>query len=58
MRPSLALIAAVASNRVIGREGALPWRLPDDLRHFRTLTTGHAVIMGRRTWDSLGRALP
>ncbi|HMA30573.1 MAG TPA: dihydrofolate reductase, partial [Casimicrobiaceae bacterium] len=58
MRPALALIAAVASNGVIGREGALPWRLPDDLRHFRTLTTGHAVIMGRRTWDSLGRALP
>jgi dihydrofolate reductase len=58
MQPSLALIAAVASNGVIGREGALPWRLPDDLRHFRTLTTGHAVIMGRRTWDSLGRALP
>ena len=58
MRPPLALIAAVASNRVIGREGALPWRLPDDLRHFRMLTTGHAVIMGRRTWDSLGRALP
>jgi len=58
MRPALALIAAVASNGVIGRSGALPWRLPDDLRHFRALTTGHAVIMGRRTWDSLGRALP
>ncbi|MBU6483752.1 MAG: dihydrofolate reductase [Betaproteobacteria bacterium] len=58
MRPALALVAAVASNGVIGRGGALPWRLPDDLRHFRALTTGHAVIMGRRTWDSLGRALP
>lgn len=58
MRPALALVAAVASNGVIGRGGALPWRLPDDLRRFRALTTGHAVIMGRRTWDSLGRALP
>jgi dihydrofolate reductase len=56
--PRLALIAAVASNGVIGRSGALPWRLADDLRRFRALTTGHAVIMGRRTWDSLGRALP
>jgi dihydrofolate reductase len=53
----LAIIAAVAANGVIGREGGLPWRLPPDLRHFRALTTGHAVIMGRRTWDSLGRAL-
>ncbi|HSQ82917.1 MAG TPA: dihydrofolate reductase [Casimicrobiaceae bacterium] len=58
MQSPLALIAAVARNGVIGRDGALPWRLPDDLRHFRMLTTGHAVIMGRRTWDSLGRPLP
>lgn len=56
--PRLALIAAVASNGVIGRDGALPWRLPADLRRFRALTTGHSVIMGRRTWESLGRALP
>ena len=55
---TLALIVAVAANGVIGRDGTLPWRLPDDLRHFRELTTGHAVIMGRRTWDSLPRALP
>ncbi len=54
----LAIVAAVAANGVIGRDGGLPWRLPPDLRHFRALTTGHAVIMGRRTWDSLGRALP
>lgn len=57
-RPRLALIAAVARNRVIGAGNALPWRLPDDLRHFRALTTGHTVIMGRRTWDSIGRPLP
>ena len=58
MRPALALIAAVASNGVIGRDGRLPWRLPEDLRRFRTLTTGHSIIMGRRTWDSIARALP
>lgn len=52
------LIAAVARNGIIGAGNALPWRLPEDMRRFRTLTTGHAVIMGRRTWDSLPRALP
>jgi len=52
-RPQLVLIAAVARNGVIGRADTLPWRLPEDLRHFRELTTGHAVIMGRRTWESL-----
>jgi dihydrofolate reductase len=56
--PALAIVAAVASNGVIGRAGALPWRLPADLRHFRALTSGHAVIMGRRTWASIGRELP
>jgi dihydrofolate reductase len=56
--PYLAIIAAVAANGTIGAAGALPWRLPDDLRHFRALTTGHAVVMGRRTWQSLGRPLP
>jgi dihydrofolate reductase len=56
--PRLAIIAAVAANGVIGAANALPWRLPDDLRRFRALTTGHAVIMGRRTWESIGRPLP
>lgn len=56
--PSLALIFAVASNGTIGVDGALPWQLPDDLKHFRALTVGHSVIMGRKTWDSLPRALP
>ncbi len=56
--PSLALIAAVARNGVIGAGNALPWRLPEDLKRFRALTTGHTVIMGRRTWESLGRPLP
>jgi len=56
--PTLALIAAVARNGVIGAAKALPWRLPEDLKHFRALTTGHAIVMGRKTWESLPRALP
>lgn len=56
--PELALIVAVANNGVIGARGALPWRLPDDLKRFRALTTGHTVVMGRKTWESLARALP
>lgn len=52
------LIAAVASNRVIGAGGQLPWHLPEDLKHFKMLTLGHPVIMGRRTWESLGKPLP
>ena len=55
--PSLVLVAAVAANGVIGANDRLPWRLPDDLARFRRLTLGHAVIMGRRTWESLPRAL-
>jgi dihydrofolate reductase len=49
----VALVAAVASGGVIGRDGELPWRLPEDLAHFRTVTMGHPVVMGRRTWESL-----
>lgn len=52
-RPEVALVAAVAANGVIGRDGGIPWHLPDDLRRFREVTTGSPVIMGRRTWDSL-----
>ncbi len=54
----ITLIAAVAENRVIGRDGGLPWRLPDDLRHFKQRTLGHNVIMGRRTYESLAAPLP
>ena len=53
MNPRLTLIAAVANHGVIGSDNALPWHLPEDLRHFKELTTGHAVIMGRKTWESL-----
>jgi dihydrofolate reductase len=56
--PRIYLIAALASNGVIGIEGKLPWHLPEDLKHFKTLTLGHPIIMGRRTWESLGKALP
>jgi dihydrofolate reductase len=54
----LALVVAVASNGVIGRDGALPWNLPDDLRHFRNVTMGKPILMGRRTYESIGKPLP
>ncbi|MGI8602007.1 MAG: dihydrofolate reductase [Verrucomicrobiales bacterium] len=50
-------VAAMAANRVIGRDGKLPWRLPNDLRFFQNLTCGHPVVMGRRTYESIGRPL-
>ena len=50
---TVAVVAAVARGGVIGRDGGVPWHLPEDLAHFKELTTGHAVVMGRRTWDSL-----
>ncbi len=54
----LALVAALDEAGVIGARGGLPWRLPDDQRHFKALTLGHCLVMGRRTFDSIGRALP
>jgi dihydrofolate reductase len=54
----LALIVAIAHNRAIGMEGRLPWHISEDLKRFKKLTTGHAVIMGRRTYESIGRPLP
>ncbi|MEN8163181.1 MAG: dihydrofolate reductase [Acidobacteriota bacterium] len=55
---SASLIVAVAANGAIGRKGDLPWRLPADLKRFRRLTMGHHLIMGRRTWESVGVVLP
>jgi dihydrofolate reductase len=52
------LVVAIARNGVIGANGKLPWHLPEDLRHFKRVTLGHPVIMGRRTWESLGKPLP
>lgn len=56
--PELTAIVAMASNRVIGKEGQLPWHLPEDLKHFKTITLGHPILMGRKTFDSIGRPLP
>jgi len=55
---TVSLVVAASTNNVIGRDGELPWRLPDDLRHFKRITTGKPVIMGRRTFESIGRPLP
>ncbi len=52
------MVVAVAENGVIGHQGDMPWRLPSDLKHFKAITMGHAIIMGRKTWASIGRALP
>lgn len=57
-KPRVNLIAALAKNRVIGIENRLPWRLPEDLAHFKALTLGRPVLMGRKTFESLGRPLP
>lgn len=51
-------IVAMAENRVIGRAGGMPWHIPEDFKFFKTTTMGHAMIMGRKTWDSIGRPLP
>ncbi len=56
--PELRLIVAYSRNRTIGINNTLPWRLPGDLKHFKQQTLGHPVIMGRLTWESLGRPLP
>ena len=55
---ALSLIVAHANNRVIGHNNTLPWHLPEDLKRFRALTMGHSIIMGRKTFESLGRLLP
>ena len=55
---SVVLVAAVADNGVIGNAGGIPWSLPEDLKHFKAVTTGHPVVMGRSTFESIGRPLP
>ena len=52
------VVVAYAANRTIGRDNTLPWRLPGDLAHFKATTMGRPIIMGRKTWESLGRPLP
>ncbi len=56
--PTISLIVAMTPGRVIGRDGKLPWHLPEDLQHFRKVTMGHPVVMGRKTYDSIGKPLP
>lgn len=58
MSPQIALVVAVADNGVIGRGGTLPWHLPDDLKYFKAVTLGKPVLMGRRTFESIGKPLP
>ena len=55
---TVSLIVALSANRVIGRDGGLPWYLPADLRHFKRTTMGHHLIIGRRTWEEVGKPLP
>lgn len=55
---TVTLVAAMGRNRVIGADGGMPWHLPDDLKHFKAVTLGTTMIMGRRTFDSIGRPLP
>ena len=54
----ISIIAAMAKNRIIGTGGALPWKLPADMKRFKQLTSGHPIIMGRKTFESIGKALP
>lgn len=56
--PEIVLVAALGRNRVIGADGGMPWHLPADLKHFKAVTLGHPIIMGRRTFESIGRPLP
>jgi dihydrofolate reductase len=54
----VSLVVAMARNRVIGRNGQMPWRLPEDLAYFKRVTMGHPIVMGRKTYESIGRPLP
>ena len=56
--PRISILVAMASNRTIGINNTLPWRIPEDLKHFKALTMGHHMIMGRKTFDSIGKPLP
>lgn len=56
--PTLSAIAAMAENRVIGKDNKMPWHLPADLKHFKNITSGHPVLMGRKTFESIGQPLP
>jgi dihydrofolate reductase len=54
----LSMVVAIGDNGAIGKDGKVPWRIPEDLKHFKSVTMGHAIIMGRKTWDEVGKPLP
>jgi dihydrofolate reductase len=56
--PKISAIAAISDNKVLGNKGKIPWQIPEDMKHFRDITLGHPIIMGRKTWDALGKPLP
>jgi dihydrofolate reductase len=56
--PRISIIVAYAANRVIGKNGSIPWHFSEDLKRFRRITMGHHIVMGRKTWESIGRVLP
>lgn len=58
LQPRISVISALARNRVIGIDNSLPWRLPEDLKYFKALTLGHHILMGRKTYESIGKPLP
>lgn len=57
-KPTISIIAAIGKNRELGKNGELIWRIPEDMRHFKEVTNGHPVIMGRKTFESIGKPLP
>lgn len=57
-QPRISILVAMAGNRTIGINNTLPWRCPEDLKHFKALTMGHHIVMGRKTYDSIGKPLP
>jgi len=57
-QPHISILVAMAKNRTIGIDNSLPWRIPEDMKHFKALTMGHHLIMGRKTYDSIGKPLP
>lgn len=57
-KPKLIAMVAMTSERIIGKDGGLPWHLPEDLKTFKKYTSGHPIVMGRKTWDSIGKPLP
>ncbi|MDB5219461.1 MAG: Dihydrofolate reductase [Myxococcaceae bacterium] len=57
-RTPLAMVVAIGDDGAIGKDGKVPWRIPEDLKHFKNVTMGHAIVMGRKTWDEVGKPLP